>query len=74
VLGGLWAKLTRGRRESAVEREATMEKMSPEEREFIEEPLEDTQADDFAAGHLGGIDPERLLADGAPPADDVPPS
>jgi hypothetical protein len=73
-MAGFWERLTRGRRETAVEREATMEKMSPHEREFIEEPLEDTQADDFAAEHLGGIDPERLLADGPPRGEDAPPA
>jgi hypothetical protein len=37
--------------------------MSPAERSFVEEPVENHAADAFAAEHLGGIDPERLLQD-----------
>jgi hypothetical protein len=48
--------------------------MSPEEREFREESVDELEADQFAGEVLGGIDPDRLLGNGAPPREDHPPS
>jgi hypothetical protein len=72
LLANLWSRLTRRPRQVAVEREAEIEQMGPEERRFFEEGVEDLQSEEFAGEHLGGIDPERLLGDGPPPRDDVP--
>jgi hypothetical protein len=44
-----------------MEREAEEAGMSRRERDFADESIEDHQADDLAAEHLGGIDPQRLL-------------
>ncbi len=41
--------------------------MSPAERHFAEESVDDVQADASTQAHLGGIDPERLLGDDEPP-------
>jgi hypothetical protein len=68
VLGGLWSRFVRSRREAAIEREAEEEQMSREEREFIDD-VEGHQSEEFVAEHLGGIDPDRLLGDGEPPPD-----
>lgn len=46
--------------------------MSSEERRFSEESFEDMQADAFATEHLGGVDPDRLLGDGARREDEPP--
>ena len=54
-------------RAKAVALEAEREKMSPEERRFSEESVDDIQADAFVSEHLGGIDPERLIEDDRPP-------
>ena len=54
-------------RDAAVKREAELEKMSPAERHFEEESVEDHQADAFVGEHLGGINPDRLLDDDEPP-------
>jgi hypothetical protein len=52
--------------DAAVEREAEREKMSPAERRFEEESVDDIQADAFVSEHLGGINPERLIEDDEP--------
>jgi hypothetical protein len=57
----LWSRITKPFRDSAIERETEELQMSPEEREYVEEPVEDHAADEVAAEHLGGIDPNRLL-------------
>ena len=57
----------RHERKEAVDREVELEHMSPAERRFEEESVEDHQADSFVSEHLGGIDPERLLDDDRPP-------
>lgn len=41
--------------------------MSPAERRFVDERIEDHQADEFVAEHLGGTDPARLVEDDEPP-------
>jgi hypothetical protein len=72
VLADLWHRFVGRRRQAAVEHEAELEHMSPEERQFVEEGVKDHQAEEFVEEHLGGIDAERLLPDG-PPAEDEPP-
>jgi hypothetical protein len=52
--------------DAAVEREAEREKMSPAERRFEEESVDDIQAEAFVSEHLGGINPERLIEDDEP--------
>jgi hypothetical protein len=37
--------------------------MSPAERRFTRESVEDHQAEEFVKEHLGGVDPERLIED-----------
>ena len=71
VLANLWDRLFGGsRRRKAAERET----MTPSERDFADESIEDMQADEFASEPLGGIDPGRLIDDGAMPrAEDDPP-
>jgi hypothetical protein len=67
---GFWDRLLGRRREAAVRREAEEEQMSPAERRFVEESVEDHQADAFIEEHLGGVDPNRLVEDDRPPRDD----
>ena len=57
----------RRERDAAIKRETELEKMSPAERRFEEESVEDIQADAFVGEHLGGINPDRLLDDDEPP-------
>ena len=62
------------RRETAEERERDREFRTAEEREHVTESADELEADAFAGGHLGGIDPDRLLPGGGPPpAQDAPP-
>ena len=44
----------RRERDAAIEREVEREQMSPEERHFVGESVEDHQADAFVGEHLGG--------------------
>jgi hypothetical protein len=64
---GFWDRLLGRRRDAAVEREAEEEQMSPDERRFVDESVEDRQADEFVGEHLGGVDPARLLEEDEPP-------
>jgi hypothetical protein len=67
MLRNLWNRLV-GREEAAAEkREAELEQMSPAERHFASESVEDVQADEFVSEHLGGIEPERLVDEDEPP-------
>jgi hypothetical protein len=67
MLRDLWNRLV-GRGEAAAEeREAEREQMSPGERHFAAESVEDMQADEFVSEHLGGIEPERLVEEDDPP-------
>jgi hypothetical protein len=67
MLRNLWNRLV-GRSEAAAEEhEAEREQMSPAERHFAGESLEDVQADEFVSEHLGGIEPERLVNEDDPP-------
>jgi hypothetical protein len=67
MLRDVWNRLVGRRRAEAVEREDELEQMSPAERRFAEEGIEDIQADEFDSGHLGVINPERLLDEDKPP-------
>jgi hypothetical protein len=69
VLRDLWNRLMRRENDAAVKRETELEKMSPAERRFEKESVEDHQADSFVGEHLGGINPDRLLDDDEPPRD-----
>ena len=53
--------------DSAKRREEEREHMSPAEREFTGESVEDHQADEFVDEHLGGVDPRRLDESDPPP-------
>ena len=61
------------RRETAEERQREREQRGADEREHVSESADELEADQFAGGHLGGIDPDRLLPGGKPPAQDEPP-
>jgi hypothetical protein len=74
MLGDLWNRLVHGRRKAAAGLEDESEALTPEERGFAEQDVEGVQADGFVGGHLGGIDPDRLLGNnGPPPPQDEPP-
>lgn len=53
------------RRDEAVERETERERGSPSERRLAQESLEDYQADEFVAEHLGG-EPKPIAEDEPP--------
>jgi len=61
--GGFWARLKERRRAREEERAIEEQGMSPAEREFVHESVEDHEADAESSAHLGGIDPKRLLGD-----------
>ena len=69
MLRDLWNRLIRRESDAATKREAELEKMSPAERRFEKESVEDHQADSFVSEHLGGINPDRLLDDDEPHRD-----
>jgi hypothetical protein len=66
MLRDLWNRITGRTREEAVEHESEREQESPAERRLASESVEDHQADEFVAEHLGGVDPERLAEDEPP--------
>jgi hypothetical protein len=51
----------------AVERQVEIQQGSLAERHFVEESVEDRQADAAVKERLGGVDPERFLDDDEPP-------
>jgi hypothetical protein len=67
MLRDLWNKLMGRERDEAIERETEREQMSPEERHFEAESVEDIQADAVAEEHLGGFNPTELVEDDEPP-------
>jgi hypothetical protein len=67
MLRGIWNRLFRRRRAATVGPEVERERMSPAERDFADESIDDIQADEFVTEHLGGIRPERLSDDDEPP-------
>jgi hypothetical protein len=58
-----WARLMARRRAGEDERATEERGMSPAEREFVHESVEDHAADEESIAHLGGVDPKRLLGD-----------
>ena len=68
MLRELWDRML-GRRRDA----PNLDQMSAEERTFREESVDELEADELTGEILGGIDPDRLLGDGAPPREDHPP-
>jgi hypothetical protein len=69
VSGSIWQRLLRRRRAKEAAEQTVEAGMSPSERRFTHESVEDHQAEGFVAEHLGGIDPERLLDDDSPRRD-----
>lgn len=61
--GSVWKRLLRWRRGELVGERADTAGMSPSERRFTHESVEDHQAEEFVKEHLGGVDPGRLLED-----------
>ena len=53
MLRNLWGKLT-GTGDAAKEHEAELEQMSPDERRFASESMEDIAADNMASDRYGG--------------------
>jgi hypothetical protein len=68
-MGGFWNRLFGRGEDAAAKRDADEAGMSPAERKFAHESVEDHQADVLVEEHLGGIDTNRLLD-----SDDAPPS
>ena len=64
-----WDRLFGRRRAAALKHEDEEQQMSKTERRFFDESVEDHQVDEFVDEHLGGINPNRLLGDDAPPRD-----
>jgi hypothetical protein len=63
MLRGLWDRLVNRREADRERKDAELAGMSPEERRFAEESVEDHAADAFVDEHLGGVDA------GEPPRD-----
>jgi hypothetical protein len=66
MLRELWDKLMGRERADAERLEAERERMSPAERRFSEESIDDYQADESSIEHLGGFEPESLIEDDEP--------
>jgi len=66
MLRELWNRIMGRSREETVEREIERERGSPSERRLAGESVEDLQADEHVAEHLGGFEPERLAEDEPP--------
>jgi len=57
-VASLWERFTAWRRRQAVEREEAEEQMSPSERHYVRESIEEHQADTYAEEHgLEGLPP-----------------
>ena len=69
MLRALWNRLAPRHDAGAVEHSIERQQMRPAERLVVDESAEDRRADSTAADWIGGIDPERLLADDKPPRD-----
>jgi hypothetical protein len=67
MLRDFWNKLMGRERDAAIEREQDLEQMSPAERHFESESIDDIQADAVSEEHLGGFDPHELVEDDEPP-------
>jgi len=60
---GLWARLMKRHHNTVVDEARELSQMSPEERSFATEDVEDHQSTEEAKAHFGGIDPDRMLGD-----------
>jgi hypothetical protein len=67
MLRGLWNRLMARERDETAAVEAEREHMSPAERHFSKESIDDYQADEVVGERLGGIEPDRLLDEDEPP-------
>jgi len=67
MLRAFWNRLVGQAPADTVERETERENMSPAEREFTGESVDDIAADASSAERLGGFDPARLVEDDEPP-------
>ena len=63
MLRNIWNKLVRQNVEKAKE----LEQMSPTERHFAEQPVEDIATDEFIGEHLGDTEPRGVLGEEEPP-------
>jgi hypothetical protein len=63
MLRDLWNRLVRRR----IEQEEELEQMSPSERRFAEQPVQDIATDEFIGEHLGGTEPRGVLGEDEPP-------
>jgi hypothetical protein len=70
MVRGLWDRLMNRREVPTADRETERAAMSRAERRFIDESVEDSQAEGFVEEHLGGIDPERLLGEPEAPREE----
>ena len=57
----LWDRFIGRRGAAAEERALERQHMSPSERKFTDESVDDRQAEIESEAHFGGIDPNRLL-------------
>jgi hypothetical protein len=67
VLRKIWNRIVGRSTAAADAREADRERRAPAERPFIEESIEDIQADEFVGEHLGQHQPGRLSGEDEPP-------
>lgn len=68
MLRDFWNRLFRRTGESTVEREAEREQMSPAERHFDEESIDDIKADTVVDERFGTLEPGEPSGEGGPPA------
>lgn len=66
MLQRAWSRFVRRRRAEATERDVERDRLRGADRRFAEESVDDLQAEEFVKGHLGGVDPERLIEDDRP--------
>lgn len=59
-MSGLWHRLFGHIRSDAVQREAEKEQMSPAERRYVSQRIEDLDADRVTQEYFGGMDSEQV--------------
>jgi len=64
MLRDFWDRHIRRARASTVEREAEREQMSPDERRFDEESIDDMKADNLVKQRLGDVQTEHRSDEG----------
>lgn len=67
-MSGLWHRLFGRIRDDVVRREVEKEQMSPAERQYVSQRIEDLDADRVTQGYFGGMDSERVLASSSEPS------